>query len=346
MVVRQEHRSALLPAVSCAYYGSGTSGGGGGSGSGVVQAEAVSISGGSIFTLPLSSGPTVLPVDLAVSPSGRIAVVSAGTGSLGLLQLGARLDVALVQHDIDSQLTSVVFAGESAFVFLREPSRLLEVSPQGALVRSLALPGASVASSGHEIFHRATSSSIACASCHPEAGEDGHLWPFFEGARRTPTLRGGLSGTAPFHWSGDLPSMSTLMQDVMVRRMSGPNLSDARVHAVELWLNAQPAIAAPVVDLAAVERGRALFESSAVGCSGCHSGPKGTNNATLDVGTGAAFQVPRLAEFAWRAPWFHDGRMTNLAGRFAPSSGGDAHGHVSQLSEAERADLMEYLRSR
>ena len=94
------------------------------------------------------------------------------------------------------------------------------------------------------------------------------------------------------------------------------------------------------------ELSSAGFESPGAACSSCHSGPKGTNNATVNVGTGASFQVPRLAEFAWRAPWFHDGRMGTLAARFDASSGGAAHGHVSQLTPGERADLLEYLRSR
>ena len=214
------------------------------------------------------------------------------------------------------------------------------------MARTLDLAASSVASTGHELFHRATPAGLACASCHPEAGEDGHIWSFAEGARRTPTLRGGLRGTAPFHWSGELASMAALMRDVMVVRMNGPVLADARMQAVETWLSAQPAIAAPRLDAAGVARGRVIFESSEASCSSCHSGQKGTNNATVDVGTGTAFQVPRLAEFAWRAPWFHDGRMDTLEARFGSSSGGEAHGHVAQLSAAERVDLMEYLRSR
>ena len=78
----------------------------------------------------------------------------------------------------------------------------------------------------------------------------------------------------------------------------------------------------------------------------CHSGSQGTNNATVEVGTGFPFQVPRLVEFAWRAPWFHDGRMLQPEDRFAPSAGGDMHGGVSSISVTERADLLEYLKTR
>ena len=351
VVVRQQHRTRQLPTGGCDAYGGGGlsgTGGAGGNNSSVVQVEAVTVAGELTSRTALTDGflPMALPVDLAVSPTGRVAVLSAGSGTLMLLSLGATSQVALVDHGVDTQVTSVVFSGESAFVFVREPARLVEVDPQGNTAKSLSLGGVSVASTGHELFHRATVAGVACASCHPEAGEDGHIWQFTEGARRTPTLRGGLGGTAPFHWSGDQSSMSALMNDVMVLRMSGPGQTDARMNAVESWLTAQPAIAAPVLDAAAVARGRTVFESSATACTSCHAGPQGTNNATVSVGTGAAFQVPRLAEFAWRAPWFHDGRMATLQARFDATSGGDAHGRVGQLTVSERTDLMEYLRSR
>lgn len=351
MIMRQQHRTSRLGTAGCDAYGGGqNSGAGGGSATSnsVVQAEALLVAGELTSRVALADSfmPVVLPVDAAVSPTGRVAVLSAGSGVLTLLELGSINPVQIVEHGIDSQVTSVVFSGESAFVFVREPASIVQVDPSGAVVKMQHLPGASVASTGHELFHRATVAGVACASCHPEAGEDGHVWLFTEGGRRTPTLRGGLSGTAPFHWSGDQLSMTALMNDVMVLRMSGPSLSDARMNAVEAWLDAQAAIAPPVLDAAAAARGRVLFESSATACTSCHAGPKGTNNATLSVGTGAAFQVPRLAEFAWRAPWFHDGRMATLQARFDATSGGDAHGRVGQLTVSERTDLMEYLRSR
>ena len=352
LVVRQEHRSLQIPASSAcsAYYGPAqnvASGGGSGASGGVVLSEALIISGTTARATSLAEGrPVVLPVDAAVSPSGRVAVLSAGTGELVLLQLGGRLDLPLVVHGVDRQLTSVVFVGEKAFVFAREPAQLLVVSDDGSTFRTVNLGGASVASTGHELFHRGTSAGLACASCHPEAGEDGHVWPFVEGLRRTPTLRGGLGGTQPYHWSGDMPRMNELLQSVMTTRMKGPSLSDANIASVERWLTAQPALSRPKVDAAAAARGRVLFESQAAACSSCHSGPQGTNNATVAVGTGARFQVPRLAELAWRGPWLHDGRMRSFEARFEPSSGGESHGHVAQLTAAERTDMIEYLKTR
>jgi hypothetical protein len=57
-----------------------------------------------------------------------------------------------------------------------------------------------------------------------------------------------------------------------------------------------------------VARGQAIFEDAAhAACTICDSGPELTNDASVDVGTGGTFQVPRLLGVAWRAPFLHDG---------------------------------------
>jgi cytochrome c peroxidase len=94
----------------------------------------------------------------------------------------------------------------------------------------------------------------------------------------------------------------------------------------------------------AVARGEALFNDEAVGCASCHGGPMFTNNKSVDVGTGKAFQVPSLVGIASRAPFMHDGCAPTLQARFGGyCGGGDAHGKTSQLSQAEVADLVAYL---
>src|SRR6185436_17412913 len=108
--------------------------------------------------------------------------------------------------------TAVGFRGTTVVAFSREPAKLLLLA-LGVAAVEIPLQQASVQSTGHSIFHQATRNAIACASCHPEAGEDGHVWNLPEGARRTPSLRGGLTGSAPFHWSGDQADISSLMSD-------------------------------------------------------------------------------------------------------------------------------------
>ncbi len=118
--------------------------------------------------------------------------------------------------------------------------------------------------------------------------------------------------------------------------------------AMGRWIDTLPALPGPVIDGAAVTRGRALFASDSVGCASCHSGVMGTNNTTVAVGTGGAFQVPPLVGLAWRAPYMHNGCAPTLLARFrdARCGGGDQHGHTSQLDEGQLADLVAYLASR
>jgi mono/diheme cytochrome c family protein len=185
---------------------------------------------------------------------------------------------------------------------------------------------------------------MACASCHPEAGDDGQAWTFDGiGTRRTQSLRGGILGTEPLHWNGDMADFDMLMNEVFHERMQGPEVTVSQAAAVASWLDAQPRFEVTPKDSDAVERGKALFESEAVGCASCHSGPLFTDNLSADVGTGAMLQVPALRGVSFRLPLMHDGCVRTLRDRFGPCAGGDAHGRTSQLSERELDDLSAYL---
>jgi cytochrome c len=232
--------------------------------------------------------------------------------------------------------------GGTIWVQSREPAQL--EAPTEKIVIPLAPE--SREDTGHAIFHSNSGAGIACASCHAEGGDDGHVWTFTDiGKRRTPSLQGTIAGTAPYHWGGDMPDIATLADEVMTTRMSGPSLSYDEKAALETWLFAIPRPARPApADWAAVFRGKALFERTDVGCSACHSGPRFTNNATADVGTGGAFQVPPLVGVRTRAPYLHDGCASTLEDRFGPC-GGAKHGNVAPLSASDVSDLVAYLAS-
>jgi hypothetical protein len=283
-----------------------------------------------------------LPVDIAAGSNSTWAVATPTL--LHVQSLGAATTI-----DGIGEPTSVIWSGNTVVAFSREPAMLVFWTDpfSGRAFSTLNLPAESRRSTAHELFHRVTSSQLSCASCHPEGGDDGRVWLLPEGSRRTPSLRGGIAGTAPFHWSGDLDGMKSLMDEVMVKRMGGFIQTQARTDALLAWLDGQKAMRSPDnVDLSAATRGRALFESSAVGCVTCHSGAQGTNNANANVGTGESLQVPRLTELGTRAPYFHDGRIGRLEDRFTAGAGGDLHGHVSQLSAGEIDDLVAYLKTR
>jgi hypothetical protein len=232
----------------------------------------------------------------------------------------------------------------------REPAQLLVMTelPFGAST-AIALPGESRLDTGHDLFHRDAGGGIACASCHPEGGEDGRTWKFKgTGDRRTQALHVGLRDTAPFHWNGDLPDVGAVMTEVFVGRMGGVRESDQRVSALSDWLFSlkAPGTIRDAGDESAV-RGQALFRSADVGCTTCHSGDKLTNNQTVAIDTVATakLQVPSLVAIGYRAPFMHNGCAATLADRFDPKCGGNAHGNTAGLSEAQRADLVAYLES-
>jgi hypothetical protein len=224
----------------------------------------------------------------------------------------------------------------------REPATLQILTQRAA---PIVLSSERRADPGHQLFHGATPGKLACASCHPEGGEDGRTWKFAGlGARRTQSLRGGVMDTAPFHWNGDMPSLDFLMHDVFQGRMSGPKVDRTRMDQLATWLdNVKTIKPSGWHPGTAVTRGKALFESTAA-CSTCHRGPDFTNGASFDVGTGGTFQVPQLHNLAFRGPFLHDGCAGTLLERFTKcGSPGDRHGLTSKLTPAQIDDLVAYL---
>jgi cytochrome c len=308
---------------------------------------------------PDSMGLLSLPVDLGVSRNGeRLALLDAARGMMIEFVIGTLsqhvpcVDDGAVVLDVASTTQPIALAyGElhDLWVQTREPAHI-ELYRDGTRVDVIDLGGESRADSGYDLFHdigAVTSSGHACASCHPEGRDDGHVWNFIDiGPRRTQSLAGTVAGTAPFHWSGDHATLDSLMDDTFVARMGGPAQSPERVAALRSWLeHLEPVrLSRAPVDQAAANRGKTLFESAAVGCATCHAGPLFTNNATVSVGTGEYLQVPSLVGVANRLPAMHDGCATTLFDRFDLACGGDdRHGNTSQLTDDEIAALVAYM---
>ncbi len=301
-----------------------------------------------------------LPVDLAVSADGAsYAVVAAGTNeillttpttlnaNMGFEGEGTCID-AQQRMAVDGEPTAVAFAGDAVIVQTREPAGIHVLGIPGiSSNRVITLPGESRKDTGHEMFHRNAAGPMACASCHPEGGEDGHTWVFNPiGPRRTQFVSGGILNTAPFHWDGDMSGIEAIMDEVFERRMGGVHQGPRRVNLFARWIDSLPA---PPVSLApdqgAVARGEAVFHDKTVDCARCHAGAQLTSNESFDVGTGKAFQVPSLVRIGTRAPFMHDGCATSLRDRFTNPAcgGGDLHGKTSHLAEDQIDDLVAYL---
>ena len=348
-------------------YGGGGVGGGGGCG-GIVEGAFTVVDPATFAVSSSAVGGAVLPVDFAPMTHGGVAMLASGnahTPGLGqLLQLPEPQVVVPSNPDMGdgggggcTDQMGLPLPGEAIalgsdgtgnlWVQTREPAALERVSSSGNVDATVSLSTDSRADTAWAVFHSNSGASVACASCHPEGGEDGRVWLFDAlGPRRTQSLRGHVGGTEPFHWGGDLMDFDALVGEVYLRRMAGPMLAPDQKDALFAWINAIPLLPqSPPADPAAVARGKALFEDTThAACSTCHSGPELTNNSTVDVGTGGGFQVPRLLGVAWRAPFLHDGCAKTLTDRFTSCGGTtDQHGVTSGLTAAQISDLVAYL---
>ena len=298
----------------------------------------------------------VLPVDFATDGTSY-AVVAAGNAHTAelpqvfiLSATAGSSPCATTQNELMPGGESIALAllpGNNVLVQSREPAQLEILSTDtGTSAYVIALASDSRSDSGHAIFHANSGSGIACASCHGEGGDDGHVWTFDqEGSRRTPSLRGTLDGTAPYHWNGEMKDISALSDAVMTGRMNGPALDAVQKGNLQSWLFALPALPAPTgLDAAAVARGKTLFANTTTACASCHSGARFTSSLTVDVGTGAKFQVPSLIGVSSRAPFLHNGCAPTLTDRFG-TCGGATHGDTSKLSTGDIGDLVAYLQT-
>jgi mono/diheme cytochrome c family protein len=271
---------------------------------------------GEAFTVPLPGAP--LTVDAAMSPDGAwVALAQPGVeeGKTSVSVMSPPDGCFPVQEFPDNgQVTAVAYDPGGALVMQsREPARLMIMAePPFGRVEVIELGGESVYDSGHEIFHRATESGLSCASCHPEGGDDGHVWTFEGlGPRRTQALDIGLADTAPFHWDGDMVDLDMIMDEVLAHRMGGKRQSAPRAESFTRWVFEQerPPADTGLDEPTLVTEGAALFAT--YDCGRCHTGPMLGGQTTEPV-AGKELQVPSLRRVALRPPFMHDGRALTL----------------------------------
>lgn len=189
------------------------------------------------------------------------------------------------------------------------------------------------AEAGRQIFHDAVnthltpSGVVACASCHPDGGEDGLRWflhtpTVARKLRRTPPAWTAEPGLAPFHWDGEFADAAELTRATIRGLMDGDGLV-VDVAAVAAWMHAAPPPpgrpAWGDADAASIARGAAEFE--AAGCAECHPAPlfaDGLRHGVVEPSADAdarldAVDTPTLRGVRGRAPFLHDGRAPDLA---------------------------------
>jgi cytochrome c peroxidase len=249
--------------------------------------------------------------------------------------------------------------------FSRRVARLETIDGKGRLVKQpkLRMGPELVASSldathhlGMVLFHTADPNisefaGMACANCHLEGRSDGLSWRIQQRELQTPMLAGRMVGTQPFKWDGDAKDLPTSIR-ATVERLGGSGLSRKHVAALAAYLEGLPAVRTPTRDAPAIARGRALFESAELGCTGCHDGAAYTDQQRHEFGPRQRgtrrdlIDTPSLVGLAASAPYFHDGSAATL--EVLLRDHGTVHGMVdgaTELTDAQIRDLVAFLES-
>jgi len=311
------------------------------------------------FALPPTPAPCRQARAAAIA-GDRLLVASQGTGEL--FELDARaLDPAMSVrrvHVVGEGPKGVDAAAGLAAVWSQLSHEIAVISlGSGAATRRVlaADPLPPDVAAGRRLFfterdRRISRDGRACAACHPDGRDDGLVWKLGAGPRQTPTLVGRL-GRGPFGWQAKHARLEDNMRETM-SRLGGGGLTEVELTRLATFLReglAAPSHPSSPTDALAA-RGRAIFTSEAVGCSGCHHVETEFSDRTLhDVGSrsatdaSAAFRTPPLLFVGASAPYFHDGRYATLEKLLADNL--DRMGQTSRLSGDDLAALAAFLRT-
>jgi YVTN family beta-propeller protein len=233
----------------------------------------------------------------------------------------------------------------------------------------------SVLRHGEQTFYTAKYSfqgQIGCANCHIDSTFDGLQWDLEPDGFGRDIVDNrpieAVKDTEPFKWNGGNPNLPTecgpRTEKYFWRAENYDNLTLTDLVVYVRSLPSRPnRWRLPGRELTpAQERGHALFvrEADKFGnsipetnrCVFCHSGPKGTNQKSFDVGTKKAtdntglLDTPQLTNIAITAPYLHDGSAPTLEQIWTVFNLQDKHGRTNDLTKDELNDLIEYLRTR
>ncbi|MEM1413280.1 MAG: hypothetical protein AAGH15_00180 [Myxococcota bacterium] len=291
------------------------------------------------FAVDMATGTRGDAIALAVPGDATVLVLDdTGThSSPALNQTGSRLGER-------GLISSVAFRSEDDVVY-QTAGEPRVASPSGSIRVRL---GSSFAfDAGFVFFHEGHGTSgVACASCHPDGSDDGHVWTFPDGrSRRTQPLGGGILGSEPFHWDGSEPDMTHIVAANMTL-MGAPHVSPAVVDAVGRWMDALPPDPpAAVADEALARAGGVVFRDA--GCTGCHDGARLSDGESHELAEGTLSvlrQTPSLLGVGLREGLMSDGCMPSVDA-FGDAECADRHHAVTHLSEADLEALRAFLRT-
>jgi len=233
----------------------------------------------------------------------------------------------------------------------------------------------SVLRHGEQTFYTAKYSfqgQIGCASCHIDSTFDGLQWDLEPDGFGRDIVDNrpieAVKDTEPYKWNGGNPNLPTECGPRTEKYFwRAENYDDLTLTDLVVYVRSLPPRPnrwqLPGGELTATQdRGKTLFERSVDKfgnpipeqnrCVHCHSGPKGTDQKSFDVGTKKAtdnsglLDTPQLTNIAITGPYLHDGSAQTLEQIWTIFNPEDKHGRTNDLTKDELNDLIEYLRTR
>ncbi|MCC6510259.1 MAG: c-type cytochrome [Pirellulaceae bacterium] len=225
------------------------------------------------------------------------------------------------------------------------------------------IPPRTVAHRGMEIFYdgrRSLDQWYSCHTCHYNGGinskamdteNDGSINTF-----KTVLPLEKLQQTKPWTWHGWQEDIDNAMVRSFTKTMQGPDISPEDVRTLLTYLDTLEIPPSPhrLPDgglTPAAARGQQVFQSEKAGCARCHSGPLFTDGQVHDVGLGGekdrykGYNTPMLVGLYRKVRFLHDGRTKSLEQLLTDHHAPENVTGAGALTEAERADLIEYLKS-
>jgi YVTN family beta-propeller protein len=337
------------------------------------------------IALDVADRPVSIPIDLALTSSGKLYVVNAGSNDVSVIDIQKGRAVAHLQ--VGDNPRGMVLTPDQKTLYVNNTlsGSVSVIDAQidkviGEIVVTK-IPLSPVVLNGKILFNTSARDRISkdhwmsCASCHFDGGMDQRTWFFRDGPRNTPSLLG-VKDTLPIHWSGDLDELQDV--EATIRNIqAGTGLADGPDNCTPACDQAPPNAgrSKDLDDLAAfmrtlkfranpnlnpdgtltnsARRGEALFFSSETRCAICHPPPLYTDRTKHDVGTGTSpleakgtsFDTPSLRGIYNTAPYLHDGSAATLLDVLTMQNRNDAHGKTSHLSGAQLQDLVQFLKS-
>lgn len=252
-----------------------------------------------------------------------------------------------IQQMVDYQTTGVL---EKAFDVVNPDGSIRTLQAKNARLVNTATLDPQV-DAGRRLFFAANNplmatvgAGVSCGTCHFDGRTDGITWTFERGPRATPNLAVNLADTLPVGWAGNVPTVADEGFRTSQKLMGGNGLTLAHAGQLEKFLNSTREIDTPNKGKQsdAIIRGQALFAN--VGCGSCHSGASHTDGKVYNMLGLDVVNTPALKSVAATAPFFHDGSAPDLETVIDRAARGEM-GAAFTISNAERADLVEYLKS-